>query len=215
MRSQRYTVSGGNRAIFAAFLAAALALAPGAAPMAAQPFDLPDGFVAAQEPEVSESGEWRPVLTVRPEDGPFSELSAIHLREVTSAVDDPDDWLKARLGGHGPDPSEAEKLFTSPDSPFGDPAFDALRKAIPELFKALQTFAEFPLQFCDGPQAGYNASGAFRELYCVYNMGPVRQYLVLRLQRAGGRWFYTEIRTMNERRLRHLLAIANSFHVGH
>lgn len=214
MTSQRYTVSKGTRAIFATVLAGALALGLGMGAVAAQPFELPDGFVAAQEPELSESGEWRPVLTVRPVEGPFSDLSAIHLREVTSAVDDPDDWLKARLSGDGASSSEAEQLFTSPDSPFGDPAFDALRKAIPELFKALQTFAEFPLQFCDGPETGYNASGKFRELYCVYNLGPIRQYLVLRLQRAAGRWFYTEIRTMNERRLRHLLAIANSFHVS-
>jgi hypothetical protein len=37
--------------------------------------------------------------------------------------------------------------------------------------------------------------------------------MVLRLQEAGGHWYYTEIRAMNERRLRHLIAIANSFHL--
>jgi hypothetical protein len=29
---------------------------------------------------------------------------------------------------------------------------------------------------------------------------------------AHGRWYYTEVRAMNERRFRHLLAIADSFH---
>jgi hypothetical protein len=43
--------------------------------------------------------------------------------------------------------------------------------------------------------------------------GPIRQYLVLRLQQAQGHWYYTQITTMNERRRRHLLAIADTFKV--
>jgi hypothetical protein len=35
--------------------------------------------------------------------------------------------------------------------------------------------------------------------------------LVLRLQQVGTVWYYTEVRAMNERRFRQLIAIANSF----
>ncbi len=190
-----------------------LALVPGiaAGPAAAQEFDVPDGFIARHEAEIPEPGVWRPVLTVRPEPGPFSEFSAIHLRQVIASVKDPQAWLKRRLTLEFGGRENAGNLFDSPDSPFSDPFFDALRKAIPELMKFIDKIAELPLDACDEPGKGYNASGSFDELYCVFAIGPMRQYLVLRLQKVGRRWFYTEIETMNERRLRHLLAIADTF----
>lgn len=212
--------SGANETLIAlplrlmTLLVIAAFVALGAQSAAAQQFEVPDGFEVARESTAPGDEDWRPLLTVRPVEGPFSELSAIHLRQVTGAVDDQDTWLKRRLTADIGDPKDAGRILDSPDSPFGDPIFDTLRKALPELFKTLQQAAELPLKFCDNPRTAYNASGSFRELYCVFNIGPTRQYRILRLQRAQGRWFYTEIRTMNERRLRHLIAIANSFYVG-
>jgi hypothetical protein len=194
----------------AALLSAALLFVqPG--PVHAQWFDVPHGFAAGPEGEPAASGDWRPLLIIRPVEGAFSELSRISLREVSGRVADPDAWLRARLTADTPDEGEADDLLASPDSPFGDPAFDPLRQAIPKLFAGVQELSRMPLQFCEGPNAAYNAEGPLRELYCVYPVGPFRQYLVLRLQQADGRWFYTEIRAMNERRLRQLLAITNSF----
>ncbi|MEE9249635.1 MAG: hypothetical protein V3U93_00715, partial [Alphaproteobacteria bacterium] len=54
----------------------ALLLGFAAPPAAAQEFDVPDGFIARHEAEIPEPSVWRPVLTVRPEPGPFSEFSA-------------------------------------------------------------------------------------------------------------------------------------------
>ena len=108
-------------------------------------------------------------------------------------------------------PGDIEAVLNSPDSPFSDPAFDVLRRALPELFESLRRVGELPLEFCDPPTTGYNASGAFRERFCTFAIGPVRRFVVLRLQEADGDWYYTRITTMNERRLRHLIAIANSF----
>jgi hypothetical protein len=177
----------------------------------AQTFDVPHGFIASAGGEASAGGDWRPVLTVRPSEGSFSELSSISLREVVGDVRDPDAWLRARLTADTPDETEAEDLLASPDSPFADPAFDPLREAIPKLFAGVKELSRLPLSFCEGPNAAYNAVGPLRELYCLYQVGPFRQYLVLRLQQAGDRWYYTEVRAMNERRFRQLLAIANSF----
>ncbi len=212
-RSPGGTADALGRDLRAVPAALTLALALLVTPAAAQEFEVPEGFVRDTRPEAAVSEEWRHLVTIRPAEGAFAHLSAIHLRELHGAVDDPGAWLEARVSGDIGDLSGAEQLFSSPDSPFGDPAFDALRKVIPDIIEGFRALAELPLKFCDGPQTGYNAEGEFRELYCVYNLGPVRQYQVLRLQRAADRWFYTEIATMNERRLRHLLAIANSFAV--
>ncbi len=185
-----------------------------AAPATAQGFDVPDGFTETLETEAAESREWRPIMTVRPEKGPFSELSAIHLHRVTGQVKDPKSWLKDRLTlAMGRGDSDPGAIFTSPDSPFADPYFDSLRKTIPELMQFLEKLGRLPLDACDKPRAGYNATGTYHELYCVFAVGPVRQFIVLRLQKAKGRWYYTDVRTMNERRLRQLLAIADTFHV--
>lgn len=180
----------------------------------AQQFEVPDGFVVAPEADTARSQDWTPVTVVRPVEGPFSELSTISLRAVRGEVTDPEAWLEARLTARIGDPAAVEEVFSSPDSPFSDPVFDALKKSLPELFASLQSLGRIPLHFCEEPTTGYNASGEFRELFCSFNFGPVRQFVVLRLQETGKGWYFTEIKTMNERRLRHLVAIANSFTVS-
>ena len=202
------------RRMFIAVAALAVGVCIGVGELNAQEFDVPEGFMDVFEPDLSTTDEWRYLRTVRPPDGPFSQLSAIHLHEVMNDVDDAADWLKERLRAKVGDMGGVEGLLSSPDSPFGDPAFDALSRVIPELSKLLAAVAELPLSFCDEPHVGYNASGDFHELYCVYNAGPLRRHQVLRLQRVENRWFFTEITTMNERRLRHFLVIANSFTVA-
>jgi len=194
-----------------ALLSLTVLLALAAVPATAQQFDVPEGFVVTAEPDESPAGDWRGILTVRPEEGAFSGLSSVRLREVVGAVDDADAWLKSRLTADVAGEDEVDSVLDSPDSPFTDPMFDALKEAIPQIFSGFRTLSELPLESCEGPATAYNAAGELRELYCAYQIGPLRQYLVLRLQEAGGRWFYTEIRSMNERRLRHLIAIANSF----
>ena len=183
-------------------------------PGLAQQFDIPEGFVIAPEADTASSQDWTPLIAVRPVEGPFSELSTISLRTVRGEVSDPDAWLAARLTAQIGDPAAIEGVFSSPDSPFSDPVFYALKKSLPQIFAGLQNLGRLPLHFCEEPTTGYNASGEFRELFCSYNFGPVRQFVVLRLQDSGKGWYFTEIKTMNERRLRHLIAIANSFTVS-
>ncbi len=192
-------------------LPAALVLLLAVSPAPAQEFFIPEGFVMKPGSRHRDSKDLRELLVIQPEAGPFAELSAIHLHEVTATVADPEEWLRERIRVQVGDPDAAESVLESPDSPFEDPAFDTLRKALPELFKSLNRLGELPLSFCDEPTQGYNAEGGFHELYCVFDVGPLRRYHVTRLQEVEGGWYYTEIRTMNERRLRHLLGIANSF----
>src|SRR5512143_2397879 len=91
------------------FCAALVALSALHASVAdAQSFDVPQGFVASPDGEPWRRGEWRSILTVRPAEGSFSELSRISLREVLGPVDDPDTWLRARLTAEMPDEAAAE-----------------------------------------------------------------------------------------------------------
>jgi hypothetical protein len=173
--------------------------------------DIPEGFVGSHEREPTATDEWRNLITVRPQPGPFSDLSEINLRQVIGHVEDPDAWLQRRVTAELVDEEVIDEVLKSPDSPFADPVFDVVRNAIPQLFAGIQELSKLPLRFCDGPSTAYNASGRLRELACTYQLGPFRQYFVFRLQPVDGAWYYTQIRAMNEKRLRHLIAIANSF----
>jgi hypothetical protein len=175
-------------------------------------FDLPQGFVAVPDDERAAGGEWTGVETVTPSPGPFSDLSAIRLRRVNGAVDDVDAWLKARMTATvDTEAAGVDRLLDGPDSPFSGPAFDGLRATLPKMLRELDALGSLPLNACDGPKDGRNAAGPLRQLDCTFAVGPFRHFRVLRLQRSGDRWFYTEIRAMNELRLRELIAIADTF----
>src|SRR5512134_2635614 len=130
-------------------------------------FEVPDGFVAVPEEGPSTSKDWEPVLSVRPKDTPFAELTSLSLRRVKGPVDDPDAWLKERLTVDVPSDAEVGAVLDSPDSPFADPAFEVLRQAMPQLFAGLRGLGRIGAELCDKPQEAYNASGSLRELYCT------------------------------------------------
>ena len=174
-------------------------------------FEVPDGFVAVPEDGPPPAKDWEPVLSVRPKDSPFAELTSLSLRRVKGPVEDPDAWLKERLTVDVPSDAEVGAVLDSPDSPFADPAFDVLRQAMPQLFAGLRGLGRIGAELCDKPQGAYNAAGSLREMYCTFQIGPLRQYMLLRLQKVGGDWYYTEIKTANDRRLRELIGIANTF----
>ena len=46
---------------------------------------------------------------------------------------------------------------------------------------------------------------------CAWEVGPLQQFMALRLITVDGERYAVRIRAMNERRMRHLVAIANSF----
>lgn len=192
-------------------LCAGLAVIGGAQ---AQNFDIPEGFVSEIVREPSDEGDAGAVLRVHPDSGSFSDLSTIEMRPMTEPIADPDGWLQSRMTASfdalTPEPGG---LLDSPDSPLGDPEFDDLRESMAGLIERLQDLGNLPLEYCEPPAGKTNDAGAFREMACDFELGPLSQYVVLRLQEVDGVWYYTRIRTMNERRLRHLVAIANSFHI--
>jgi len=184
-----------------------------AAPVAAQTFEIPDGFSSEIVRQSTEGGSVA-VLRIHPDDGAFSDLSTIEMRPIIDSIADPDGWLRSRVTAdiELPQP-DSDGIFDSPDSPLSDPAFDDMRGSVRSMLESLQSLGKLPLDYCQPPDTSANRAGPYREMTCVFAIGPLTQHLVFRLQDLDGVWYYTRIRTMNERRLRHLVAIANSFHI--
>ena len=181
----------------------------------AQSFEVPDGFMREMVRETNAEGRHVAVLRVVPEPGPFSELSSIEMRPLPGNIEAPVAWLEGRMTAFLGDAGSAdlETALNAPDSPFADPAFEPLTESLQAMMDQLRRLGELPLQFCDQPRRGENAAGSYDELACRFAVGPLGRHLVLRVQEVDGVWYYTRISTMNERRLRHMLAIANSFEV--
>ena len=99
------------------------------------------------------------------------------------------------------------QLAESEDSPFTD---DAVVAPLEAWLGMLTGLAEWPLQSCEEPATSGSATREGSELACEWRLGPFHQHLVLRLVERDGERYMVRVRAMNERRLRHLVAIANS-----
>jgi hypothetical protein len=182
-------------------------------PMAArgQSFDVPPGFVVDLVPADPEVTTIRPILSVRPEEGTFADLSSLTLAEIMEPVPDADEWLESRLALEPGSEQEWEQFLNSPDSPFGDPLFDSFRSFLPKLQGSLESLGRTPLSICTEPTTPPGVDDQTRELSCSLNAGPFNRYIIYRVHRVGEQNFSVRIDSFNERRLRHLIAIANSF----
>ncbi len=197
-----------------AFLAAALAVglpASGGPAAAAAPTDpcgllfVPDGLQLRCTVDHGVGDDWR--LVVRPEESLFDSLSELSIEPIEEPIEDPQAWLRGQLRV---DLSGVENLVRqlaeSDDSPFTE---DTLVAPLEAWLGMLAGLAEWPLQSCEEP-AATPGSAAREELACEWRLGPFHQHLVLRLVERDGQRYVVRVRAMNERRLRHLVAIANS-----
>lgn len=144
---------------------------------------------------------------VRPTDSNFAPLSELRLRRVDETVEDPAAWLREQLTlDLSPLDSALEELIHGADSPIsGTPLADQLQGWRGLLGSA----ATLPLTGCRDPVRLAGTEGW--EMACEWEVGSLRQYMRFRLVERAGEHYAIRIRTMNEQRLRHLVAIANSF----
>lgn len=182
-------------------------------PALGQGFEVPDGFVTETVKLADGDGQSSVVMRVKPLPGTFSDLSSLDLRPIRGPIDDPGLWLQDQMKADLSGLDVLDDVFDSPDTPFEGSMFEQLRSALEGLGRQFSKVGELPLEFCDDPTQRRNTTGTYTELSCDFDMGPVHKYTVLRLQEVDGVWYYAVIDTMNERRLRHLVAIANSFRV--
>jgi hypothetical protein len=194
-------------------LMAAIALAWPAVVAAAIPSDelcerlfVPEGYDLGCTLEGDASGSAAAV--VRPTDSAFAPLSELSLRPIEEPVDDPAEWLRAQLKlDLSQMDSALAELTRGEDSPIsGTPLADQL-----DGWRRLLGSAEdLPLAGCSEPARLGGGLDAW-EMACDWELGPLRQYMRFRLVERAGAHYAIQIRTMNEQRLRHLVAIANSF----
>jgi hypothetical protein len=144
---------------------------------------------------------------VQPTDSDFAPLSELTLRKLEEPIEDPAEWLREQLTlDLSPLNSALEELINGADSPItGTPLADQLQSWRGLLGSA----ARLPLSGCSDPVR--LAGGDAWQMACEWELGPLRQYMNFRLVERAGEKYAIRIRTMNEQRLRHLLAIANSF----
>jgi hypothetical protein len=144
---------------------------------------------------------------VQPTESDFAPLSELTLRHVAEPVDDPPEWLREQLTlDLSPVDAALEDLIRGADSPItGTPLAEQLQSWRGLLGSA----AKLPLSGCSDP-VRLTAGDAW-QMACEWEVGPLRQYMRFRLIERASEHYAIRIRTMNEQRLRHLVAIANSF----
>ena len=198
-----------RRATILGFALATLASAPSeAAPIAdlCGRLLLPEGYQLDCSVQDGAAPSERTAV-VRPVEGAFAPLSELTIRPLEEPVDDPAQWLREQLTIDltGVEDS-VSGLAESPDSPFAGSSIDEHLESWLEL---LDSLAGLPLEGCGEPAA--RSAGDGWQLTCEWPLGPLHQYLTLRLVERDGEQYAMRIRAMNEQRLRHLVAIANSF----
>jgi hypothetical protein len=144
---------------------------------------------------------------VQPTDSDFAPLSELTLRRVEGPIEEPAEWLRQQLTlDLSPVDAALNELIHGADSPItGTPLAEQLQSWRGLLGAA----ATLPLTGCGDPAR--LAGGEAWEMACEWELGGLRQYMRFRLVERAGDHYGIRIRTMNEQRLRHLLAIANSF----
>lgn len=176
---------------------------------------VPEGYQLTCTVEGGSKGDW--VARVAPsEDEGFGGLTELTIEPVEGPVDDePELWLREQMtldvsGFEG----TIRDLLDDPDSPLADvPLEDQAR----ELIQMMHALGQLPLRACEEPvmlsggSGDDDAEGRTYEIACSLEVGPFTQYMNVRLLERDGQSYVVRMRAANERRLRHLRAIASSF----
>jgi hypothetical protein len=147
------------------------------------------------------------MLAVHPSEGTFASLSELTIRPVSEPVADPEVWLREQLTVDVTSFDAAlDDLLHGPDSPLAD---SPLVGQLESWRGMLHSAAGWPLTGCSepAPLAGHDAW----HMECAWEVGPLSQFMQLRLVTSASEQYAVRIRAMNDHRMRHLVAIANSF----
>lgn len=145
-------------------------------------------------------------VSVHPTDGTFASLSHLTLTPVKDDILDPADWLRKQIKI---DVTGLEDALTSflddDDNPF---AGESWWTSLQGLKDVVHSISDLPLDACDEPRRGGDDGWS---IDCDWGLGSLRQFLTVRLVEREGSFYGLRVQSMNERRHRHLQAIANSF----
>jgi len=145
-------------------------------------------------------------VSVHPTDGTFASLSELTLSPVDGDVADPETWLREQVQI---DVSGFEEALTGflddEDNPFSEESWWTSLKGLKDV---VHSISDLPLDSCDDPR---EADDVAWMIDCEWGIGSLRQFLTVRLVERDGVFYGLRTQSMNERRHRHLQAIANSF----
>lgn len=143
---------------------------------------------------------------VRPEDGIFAPLSGLTVHQLKRKVTEPQEWMREQLTFNLAGlQAVARSLIAGDDSPF---AGTGVADALIGFVGRVEEFGALPLESCSEPAA--DDDGDY-EMTCGYELGPLRLDVVQRLLTRPEGDYAIMLYSMNDKRLQHLLAIANSF----
>ena len=146
-------------------------------------------------------------VSVHPLDGTFASLSELTLSPIEETVLDPEDWLQRQVKI---DVSGLDQALTNflddEDNPFSE---ESWWQSLRGLKDVVHSFSDLPLDSCEPPLKGEESNDW--SIQCDWGVGSLRQYLTVYLVEREGAFYRMKIQTMNQRRYRHLQAIANSF----
>lgn len=168
--------------------------------------DVPDGLgLACTVEDHAEGGPWR--LVVGPTEGPFRHLSRLTIQPVDEPIPRPQDWLRRQVRLDLAEVDETLRdLLESPDNPLGGGLLGSYLETMISLVEAV---ADAPLVGCGEARTLPGDEGW--EVACTWGVGGIEKYQTMRLVERDGRAYLVTVESMNPRRMRHLVAIANSF----
>ena len=150
------------------------------------------------------------VIQIYPRGNVFSEYSWITVNKSIKEITNKKEWLYERLSDEIKHLASIERLLRGPDSPLLETIFDTARTSLPNIDDTIAKASISPDFFCEHPKLGYNKQGEFMQLYCQYPLGMFKYYIVLRLQNIKNTEYYLCISSLNHKRLRELIEIADS-----
>ena len=150
------------------------------------------------------------VIQISPRGNAFSEYSWITVNKSIKEITNKKEWLYERRSDEIKHLASIERLLRGPDSPLLETIFDTARTSLPNIDDTIAKASISPEFFCEHPKLGYNKQGEFMQLYCQYPLGMFKYYIVLRLQNIKNTNYYLCISSLNHKRLRELIEIADS-----
>ncbi len=145
-------------------------------------------------------------VSVHPTEGSFASLSELTLRPVDEAVTDPAAWLQRQVKIDVTGLEDALSSFLDDeDNPFSEESWWTSLKGLKDV---VHSISDLPLDACDDPRQSSNEGWV---IDCDWGIGSLRQLLTVRLVERDGTFYALRVQSMNQKRHRHLQAIANSF----
>ena len=141
----------------------------------------------------------------------FGKYNSIKLYKFSEKNINKTKWLTDRLYNEIKYLGEVERLLRSSDSPLNDSVFEYAKSSLPLIDDTIKKATFEPMWFCEHIKKSYNKEGEYYQLSCIFPLGMFKYYMTLRLQNIGNINYYKLITSLNNKRFKDIINIADSF----